>query len=652
MKTFVPKRFDALLLCIAGYCVSVFSFQPVLSAHSVFDAQDQRRDSTKKASPNLFDPVVVTGTRFQQQKSQIPASITVVEREEIERSGAMNVLTVLANHVPGLFLNTRGTAGFGVGPGSAGVMSMRGLSGNTQTLMLIDGQPQFMGIFGHPINDSYMSSDVERVEVIRGSASVLYGSNAFGGVINLVTREPQPGLKVAGTAAYGMFSTGRANLTGTYRQDRFKTMISVNHERTGGIRTSTDARGTVVDDAFTNTSGYAKLGYTLTDNLSLVADGSVNVGYFSNPGPIAPSTVTENRFARDYTRGRAALSFENRFEPVEGALRFYYNFGNHSFGDGFRSNDFTRGLTFYQNLKLLPDNTITLGVDVRNFGGRASNINVTTGTVIGYDTDLSVTETDVYAIIQQKLAGIINLSAGARLINSSFYGREFVPSVGASLQATENTTIKASAGRGVRSPAVVDMFLFLPPNANLVPEHLWNYELSIAQVFPESRMRLELTGYTMDVSNLIQVVPPPPPPPQRRNVGSSRNWGIEFAGTWYASENLDFALAYQYLNSQQIVLYAPMHNLNIQARYTLGPATLMINARYIGRLNLTVREPVRSVDFTLLNARLNMQVLPNVQVFVEGNNLLNTQYQTDLNYPQPSINAMIGAHFYFTAQPY
>jgi iron complex outermembrane receptor protein len=640
MNFFKPFAFALLCLCCTVH--------PKLLAQSSASAS-VLKDSVNKVQS--FDPVVVTGTRLQQQKSQIPVSLTIVEREEIERSGAMNVLTVLANQVPGLFLNTRGTAGFGVGPGSAGVMSMRGLSGNTQTLMLIDGQPQFMGIFGHPINDSYMASDVERVEVIRGPASVLYGSNALGGVINLITREPQPGLKLSGTAAYGMFNTARGNLTGTYRQDLFKAMLSVNHERTGGIRTSADAGGRVVDDAFTNTSGYAKLGYTLSDNFDLVADGSLNVGYFSNPGPVAPSMIAENRFARDYTRGRAALSLENRFDTWEGALRFYYNFGNHSFGDGFRSNDFTRGLTLYQNLKLLPENVITLGVDFRNFGGRAANVNVPAGMITGYDTDLSVNEFDVYGIVQQKIAGILTLNAGARLINSSFYGQEFVPSVGAALQAAENTTLKASVGRGVRSPAVVDMFLFLPRNLNLLPERLWNYEVSIAQAFPESRLRLELTGYTMDITNLIQVVPPPPPPPQRRNVGSSRNWGIEFAGSWYAADNLDFTVAYQYLNSQQVVVYAPQHNLSLQARYTLGLATLMVNARYIGGLNLTVNNPVRKVDFTLLNARLNVQALPNVQVFVEGNNLLNTQYQTDLNYPQPGINAMVGAHFYFNAQP-
>ena len=140
-----------------------------------------------------LDPVVVTGTRWEQQKSRVPGSISVVSREAIEQSGHTNILPVLAHQVPGVFLNDRGVIGYGVGPGSGGNISIRGISGtpNTRVLVLIDGQPQYMGIFGHPIADAYSATDVERVEVLRGAASLLYGSNALGGAINIITRRPQ-----------------------------------------------------------------------------------------------------------------------------------------------------------------------------------------------------------------------------------------------------------------------------------------------------------------------------------------------------------------------------------------------------------------------------------------------------------------------------
>ena len=93
--------------------------------------------------------------------------------------------------------------GYGVSTGGSGQMSMRGIGGPAQAglpttglLVLIDGHPQYMGLMGHPIADAYQSMLVERVEVVRGPASVLYGSNAMGGVVNIVTRHmAQDGIK-------------------------------------------------------------------------------------------------------------------------------------------------------------------------------------------------------------------------------------------------------------------------------------------------------------------------------------------------------------------------------------------------------------------------------------------------------------------------
>ena len=157
----------------------------------------RRQDQDSIRSYEL-DPLVITGTRITRQKSEIPASISVISRQQIDDSREVNILPVLANRVPGLFVNQRNMVGYGVGPNSGGNISIRGVSGspNTQVLMLIDGQPQFMGIFGHPISDAYTSSDIERVEVIRGPGSILYGSNAMGGAINLITRQPKDGLNM------------------------------------------------------------------------------------------------------------------------------------------------------------------------------------------------------------------------------------------------------------------------------------------------------------------------------------------------------------------------------------------------------------------------------------------------------------------------
>ena len=146
----------------------------------------------------VMQDVVVTGTRTEADVRHLPMTVSVVGRAEIEQSRQSSILPVLNTQVPGFFSTSGGVVGYGVSPGGSGQMSMRGIGGPAQAglpttglLVLIDGHPQYMGLMGHPIADAYQSMLVERVEVVRGPASVLYGSNAMGGGVNIVTRRMQ-----------------------------------------------------------------------------------------------------------------------------------------------------------------------------------------------------------------------------------------------------------------------------------------------------------------------------------------------------------------------------------------------------------------------------------------------------------------------------
>lgn len=136
-------------------------------------AQIETGNASKDRS---LDEVVVTGTRNETDAAQLSATVSVIDRKQIEQANTPSLLPILTEQVPGLFVSSRGIMGYGVSGGAAGEINLRGISGSSGRLMvLIDGHPQYMGLMGHPIADAYQSLMAEKVEVLRGPASVLYG---------------------------------------------------------------------------------------------------------------------------------------------------------------------------------------------------------------------------------------------------------------------------------------------------------------------------------------------------------------------------------------------------------------------------------------------------------------------------------------------
>jgi outer membrane cobalamin receptor len=596
----------------------------------------QNQDSIRSYE---LDPLVITGTRINRQKSEIPASISVVTRQQIETSRENNILPVLANRVPGLFVNKRNMVGYGVGPNSGGNIAIRGVSGtpNTQVLMLIDGQPQFMGIFGHPISDAYTSSDIERVEVIRGPGSILYGSNALGGAINLITRQPKEGLNLYGKTAWGSYNTGIYTGSVGYHKDKFTVFGSFNHENTDGNRDDGN-------DEFRNTTGYLKFDYQVSRNINVTLDGNIADAIYNDPGRVGEDAPADS--ARDYTRRRTALSIENRYDKIEGALKFFYNNGDHAFSDGFRSNDFNYGLTFYQNLKIFRNNIITVGVDAKKFGGEPTNIYTPPGIPQGFDQEYKVNETDLYALIQQDVGEKLSVDAGYRFVNNSLYGSAHVPAFGMAYKVSERTGLKASANKGFRSPAILDLYLFPVSNDELEPEDLWNYEVSWNQTSGDGKFNVELTGFYIDGKNMIQAVVVTAPPPMKINTGEFQNKGIELTTDYRVSESLGLLMNYTYLSTSRDFLYAPDHEVNLQGIYRWKPLTFVADFKYVKGLNTFVGEnDVTTENYALLDLKVNWKAMNWVNIFVDVNNIFNTDYQIDRGYPLPGFNVLAGLEF-------
>ena len=203
-------------------------------------------DSLRLKSYKL-DEVVVTGTRDETDIRHLPMTISVVGRQQLEQTYQPSILPTLTEQVPGLFTTSRGIMGYGVSTGAAGGMSLRGIGAGvnaaggptTSLLVLIDGHPQYMGLMGHPIADAYQSMMAERVEVLRGPASVLYGSNAMGGVINIVTRKMQEdGVKTNAQIGYGSYNTLQTEVSNRVRKGRFSSVVTGSYNRTADTVTT------------------------------------------------------------------------------------------------------------------------------------------------------------------------------------------------------------------------------------------------------------------------------------------------------------------------------------------------------------------------------------------------------------------------------
>jgi len=575
-----------------------------------------------------LNPVIVTGTPVSSNANSLPASITVISREEIEKTEESSVLSSLKGQVPGLLVTERGTTGFGLFTGSGGGISLRGIGGSptTQVLIAIDGHPQMMGINGHDLPDAYIAGNAENIEVIRGPASTLYGSNSMGGVINIITREQKKdGQNLNGSIMLGSYNTQKYQLSLSTKKNRLTGFLSANYDKTDGHRRFS---------GFHLFNAYAKAGYTLSPHFSTTADFSLAKYLSTDPGSIT-KPATSDSLTADVTRGMASLSLDNRYEKTSGEVRLYYDFGHHEIYDGWQSDDINAGVMANQSGKLWQGSTFTLGVDYHLYGGNAIRSNNP-----NFSLDKIIHETALYLLAQQNLLDKkLTFDAGMRLEMNSLFGNEWVPRIGLSYRPVETSVLKLSTAKGFRNPTIRELYVFAA-NESLQPESMMNYEVSYLQFSDNKRFRSEVTIFLSKGENMIQTVVSGGIP-KYYNTGSFRNKGLEVGLQYNCRFPLKLSANYSYINSEKPILATPKHQINASAEYAFGKWNLLVNLQDIKDYCLQTTTPVKE-NFTLLDARINYKISNPVSVFCKVENMLNTQYQMNYNYPMPGTTLMCG----------
>jgi len=283
---------------------------------------------------------------------------------------------------------------------------------------------------------------------------------------------------------------------------------------------------------------------------------------------------------------------------------------------------------FYQGIRFAEGTIVTVGFDVKDYGGKAHN----SKTSLDYGKH-RLTESGLYALVQQEVLSVVTLNAGLRVNSSSTYGRALAPQVGISWRADEGMTVRASAARGFRSPTIRELYLFPAPTPDLEPEVMWNYELGFLRTLGE-QISFEVTAFQAEGQNIIRTEGAYPNL-KMRNSGRFVHRGLELSGSIRFSSALTSEATYGYLAPGEQTMANPRHKLYTGLCFTGGLVTANAGVQYIAGLYGADKSQKPLKDYIVAQGRVTVMPGAGFSVFVAGENLFNTSYQTMAGYPMP-----------------
>lgn len=552
-----------------------------------------------------LEGVVVTAKRTESKLRNCSASISFLNKIDLEGSNSNNSIDVL-NYLPGVFIQKTGDFG-------RADIDIRGIgSQGRRVAVLIDGKPEKMSLFGCAVTHSLPLSSAERIELVRGPSSVLYGSDALGGVVNIITRKGKDA-QTDYTFSYGSFDT-YVNLlrVGANLKD-------FDFYATGDKRKSS---GHVRNSGYEGEEYSLNMGYLFSEKL----DGDFSVRYFKGykeePLPSAPGTWN------DYERAGANLNLENKFsQDWKGELSFYSNWGEHIFSDGWHSTDLTYGLDLQVNGNLTENNNLITGSEWKHLNGK--RLSQPEGE---WDRDqFSVFLQDEQLLLQRLL-----LSLGERYDHDQLSGDDFSTHLGMVLDFNSKTSLRLSVNKGFRYPQINELYLFPSSNEELKSEEVWNYEAGINQKL-FSALSLDFTGFIMKGKNLIEVGANPSPPPMYlfQNIGKFNFKGVE-SGVRLEEDKLNGQIYYSHLDPEEKTQGRPEDKLSMKIRLHSSKSSLSLDGQYVWNYYAKDHHQDKIDEFFVLNSKVSYKISRYLELFAGVENILDESYQVYVDLPSGS----------------
>jgi vitamin B12 transporter len=611
--------------------------------------------------PRDLDPVVVTATKLETRAEQLGASVTVIPGDDVPRYHYETVEDVLRT-VPGVDIRRAGSFG------KLSTISIRGANAN-QVQVLVDGVRVKSPTTGEADLSDISPDLIDRIEVIRGPQSTLYGADAMGGVVNIITKKgtgPFSGTVEGGAGNYETY-TGRGWFSGTYSLLDYAGSIS-----------HLESAGQFQNDRSNKDAINMRLGVSLPWNSSITFslrwdqnETGLPVKFVSTsvpPLPEQPIIDTNNRQISE-TWVMALAGHTKPFEWWEVDLRGGRYQNKTTFIDlpdradecPFPPCEFPSRIEvgrweaeLVNHFHIGKWSTSSIGLEYRSEDGQAQG-----------STPFEASSHTQSAFFEQtfRLWDRLFMSAGFRVEDNSVYGTHWTERGSLSYVIPESgTRIHGGAGSGFRAPTFNDLFFPGFSDPTLQPETSFSWEVGVDQKLWSNRIRLGLTYFNNKFDNLISFTFIDTPPFVKGvNIGQARAEGVEFVSAFDILDNLTAWLNYTYTESENLQTNHPL------AREPRDRLNLGLSWRPIPRLELfgdlqwvskqfepAVNPPwVWNSGYTVVNAGATYRIfqryafIQGVDLWTRIQNLTNENYSEVRGFPALGINALVGLRMTF-----